>query len=174
MKWCLLSLAAAFLVGSPARAQEGFPVGPGSRVRVTAPSVGERLEGYVQSVDASTLTLLSAKRSAVVTVPLSTLTRLEVPAGRRGHALVGGIVGGALGAVTVAALCSESSDCIDSAGDVGAAAGVTAVYAGVGALIGALIRSDRWIVVPARPATARLAPRPGRGVDVGVAFRIAF
>jgi hypothetical protein len=70
----LLTLVAVLLVPPPlVQADEAPRVGRGSHVRVSGTSAAKRLEGYVESIENTTLTLLSENRS-MIAVPLSTVT----------------------------------------------------------------------------------------------------
>ena len=166
----LLTLVAVLLVPLPLQADEAPPVGRGSHVRVTATSVAKRLEGYVESIDNTTLTLRSDNR-AMIALPLSTVTHLEVAVGRRGHVRTGALIGAGFGVLSIAVLC-QGEDCFQSSGDYGTAVLVTATTAAFGALIGTLIKSDKWIVIPTRPPSARLGPgsEPRHAAGIAIAF----
>jgi hypothetical protein len=166
----LLSLVAVLLVPLPLQADQAPPVGRGSHVRVSATSVAKRVEGYVESIDNTTLTLRSDNRS-MIALPLSTVTHLEIAVGRRGHLRTGALIGAGFGVLSIAVLC-QGEDCFQSSGDLGTAALVTATTAAVGALIGTLIKSDRWIVIPTRPPSARLGPgsEPRHAAGIAIAF----
>lgn len=166
----LLALVAVLLVPLPLQADEALPVGRGSHVRVSATSVAKRVEGYVESIDNTTLTLRSENRS-MIALPLSTVTNLEIAVGRRGHAKTGALIGAGFGVLSLAVLC-QGEDCFQSGEDYGAAVLVTATTAAFGALIGTLIKSDKWIVLPTRPPSARLGPgsEPRRAAGIAIAF----
>jgi hypothetical protein len=168
-----LALVAVLLVPPPLQAEEAPAVGRGSHVRVSATSVAKRQEGQVESIDGTTLTLRSESRS-MIALPLGTVTSLEVAIGRRGHARTGALIGAGFGVLSLAALC-QGENCFQSSGDYGTAALVTATTTACGALIGALIKSDRWIVIPTRPPSARW--RPGsepRRLAGGIAIAFSF
>ena len=166
----LLALVAVLLVPLPLQADEAPPVGPGSHIRISATSVPKGVEGHVESIDNTTLTLRSDNRSTIA-IPLSTVTNLEVAVGRRGHAKTGALIGAGFGVLSLAVLC-RGEDCFQSSGDFAAAVAVTATTAAVGALIGTLIKSDKWIVIPTRPPSARLGPgsEPRRAAGIAIAF----
>ena len=168
----LLTLLAVLLVSLPLQADELPPVGRGSHVRVSATSVAKRLEGYVESIDNTTLTLRSENRS-MIALPLNTVTNLEVAVGRRGHARTGALIGAGFGVLSLAVLC-QGEDCFQSSGDYGAAVLVTATTAACGALIGALIKSDKWIVIPTRPPSARSGPGSEPRLAAGIAIAFSF
>lgn len=150
---------------SPCGAQGAEPpsVGPGSHVRVSTIAGGKRLDGHVTSIDDATLTVLARDRS--VTIPVKEITSLHVVTGRRGHALWGAPIGAVGGFILGGAGCDEECD----GQYVGAG-----VFGALGALAGALIRSDRWAVVPTKPAGAGLMMVPGRERRAGAGLAIAF
>ena len=166
----LLALVAVLLVPLRLQADEALPVGRGSHVRVSATSVAKRVEGYVESIDNTTLSVRSENRS-MISLPLSTVTNLEVAVGRRGHARTGALIGTGFGVLSLAVLC-QGEDCFQSSEDYGTAVLTTATTAAVGALIGTLIKSDKWIVIPTRPPSARLGPgsEPRRAAGIAIAF----
>ena len=134
-------------------AQVASPLVPvDSRVRVTQyDPPGLEFVGTVTQWRVDTLTG-AAESGAPFSTPLSNVARLEVSAGTKGHArtgaLIGGGIGAALGLVAVIAVATD-----DVPGEwfepttgetaVGAVL-LTATGAGLGALIGALNRSEDW------------------------------
>jgi hypothetical protein len=124
-------------------------------------------------MDGTKLMLLSENRSTIA-VPLSTISSLELAWGKRGHWRTGALIGVGIGALSVVNLCSGSSHCIQSSGDVGAALLVVGVGAGIGALVGSLVKSDRWIAVPTGPAGTPVGQGSERGHGVGIGVRLSF
>jgi hypothetical protein len=123
------------------------------------------------------------------------VARLDVARGRRGYAKRGALVGAGLGTLvgTVAALADlGETSCgtvtLDDGTKIGGffcstmrgqdvpvyglAAGLLA--APVGALVGAFVRSERWVPVLLPGAQTRVGssamPRPGSGVGLGVSL----
>ena len=75
-------------------------IGPGTRIRVTAPLVGvERMVGTYLVNDDSTLQVQAEAQVTPVTIPLVYVTRLEMSRGRRSNALKGLVIGSVSGAV---------------------------------------------------------------------------
>ena len=132
------------------------PLAPGDRVRVSAPKVNSKpFVGIIDALDADTLFLENQ-----ITLPLASVTKIEVSRGRKSKAGTGAGIGALVGAGTGAAmgfsdgddppLFSEGEPFLFSAeqkAGLGAIAG-----GGIGAIIGALIganqKSDRWEEVP--------------------------
>ncbi|MDH3497541.1 MAG: hypothetical protein OER21_12335 [Gemmatimonadota bacterium] len=152
------------LVGMPVAlaAQERSLLPLGVRIRVTTatPDTTARARGPTRTRFVGTLADLRA--DAVVldvdphdrrVVPFGTLRELEVSRGRQSRtgrgALIGLAAGAAAGVTTVLALCA-GGECESSGGNftgfgalvVGAAGALAGT--GIGALVGALIRTERW------------------------------
>lgn len=131
----------------------------GTRVRVIAPGAfeGSRV-GAVLRVEADTLSIVGAS-GARASVPLATITGLELSAGRtrdrgrtRGMAVGAVLAGAAVGAMvwTGTEVCLGYETCLTS--DPAGAAGGFLVGAIPGALIGAIIglpgRREEWRALP--------------------------
>jgi hypothetical protein len=100
--------------------------------------------------------------------------RIEVSTGRHSHAgrgaLVGSGVGGALGLLFV--MSSDGGYYYTDGEKVAGAIGLTAMAAGVGALIGGLTHSEQWQEVdPVRRPPVSLLVQPATG---SVGLRLAF
>lgn len=171
----LIPAAAVLLCGSlagDARAGEE-PLKPGDRVRVTAPAVSpRRIEGIVSRIDAETLTIVSTADTASREVPRSLIGTLEVARGTRSR-WKGGAIAGAAWGVGLGLLISNppSSSTGTSVNGGGLAAGIV-VGAAMGAGIGAMLKTDRWMPVPAGAIALRVQPAPGRGM--GLALSVSF
>lgn len=114
-------------------------------------------------------------------LPLSSILRLEVGAGRKGHPITGLLIGGSIGvlggAVAGNALCTSSGgflepDCADAPVPeiVGGAIGGL-VLGGVGALIGWAIKSDRWEEISLQSLQVGLVKQPGERPAIGLSLR---
>lgn len=152
----LLLLIGLALVPEPSLGQS---LQQGDRVRVTVlvRSYPSRLEGLVNRLTRDSLSV-SDRSGQLQSWPWESVTLLERPVGRRGHAgtgaLVGGAVGLAVGAFAGATAHRESQFIeVDTGGAVLIAAVVTGVGAGLGAIIGSTVRSDRWLAQ--RPEVVR-------------------
>ncbi|MGH7608098.1 MAG: hypothetical protein ACREME_12245 [Gemmatimonadales bacterium] len=134
---------------------------PGTRVRITAPQAGLRQAiGTLLEPHGDTLALRRilprvqlgryVQDTTVSLVPMTTITRLEVSRGQRGHGgqgfLVGAFLGGALGFIAFESCPETGSFAPAPCGkDTGAALG--AGFGGVlGFIVGTLIRTERWQV----------------------------
>jgi hypothetical protein len=126
--------------------------------------------GRLRRADQSALAV-TRDDGSVVDVPRAAIRELEIARGRRSHAKKGAIIGAAAGAAFVLAVYAAEKDCgsdprcgtYASAGAVGfAAAGAL-----VGAGIGAMVKTDRWVKVD--PVMVRVGvPPTGRGVALSV------
>ena len=175
LRWTSRCCIAAVLAALPGIAQADEPIaglGPlvvGSRVRLQAPSVMEGyVEGLVLGIDDDAL-LIGSDHAPPVRVPHDAVARLEVSAGRRGHALqgmaIGGAVGGAVfGVINAEEYCAEyhstSPNCPSRAEMVGMGVIGGAAW---GLLIGHLTKGDRWRGVPVERLRIGLAPTRTRG-----------
>jgi len=141
------SVLLALYVALPAQAFTQMPVPLGARVRVTDASLptGQH-SGVLRRIGPDTLVIDSLRFLR------SSITRFELSAGSKSHWLVGmgiGLVaGGVAGAIAGAGICADSDEwsatsCAVLGGAVLGAAGMA-----LGALIGTLVRSERWTQHP--------------------------
>ncbi len=162
----------------------------GARVRITADTeVGKPLVGTYAGMDSGWIRVRvpdplrvdpsGAPTSKTVSVPLGPRSRLEVSRGQRSRAgkgaLIGGLVGGGAGLLLGVAAASENSGSSFfevGPGEVAAVTGMLgALGAGVGALIGAGSRMDRWEPIELPRVTARLRVERDR-FGVGFSLRL--
>ncbi len=187
----LVAVAAAEVVAAPMAEGVTAPLAAGERVRfvrrdhvaTTTATVVETGPGWI---------VARPKGGDPVRLPLDDLARLEVARGRRSVAKEGALIGFLSGAAAggwygFTVLCidaapsdraafSPSGDYCNTNAALGlvSAAVVGAGTAIVGAITGALIKTDRWQRVPTRPVAAGLSIVPLRGgaaVSLGVARR---
>ena len=167
MVWCLV---APRLV-----AQAPPPVEAGSRVRVSlAGPEGRRVTGDVVAVGSDALSLVPGHGRDTTAVSFRSISRLELSRGRRSVGsgmLLGGVIGAGLGGtgalVWVASSCFRSST--STGGNCptgGAAAGIIIGSGAVGALVGTLVRPERWVRVGWSGVRASVGPGEAR-VDIG-------
>ncbi len=133
-------------------AQQPLPLHSGDRIRATVPSLSPRpLVGTVIAFQTDSLIVQGG--TSTWHLSLASLTHLDVSQGRRSHALLGAGIGLLVGAgvgVLIANDCDTIEGPFATQGQctaVGAAAfgGAGAL---VGALTGALARTERWAGVP--------------------------
>ncbi len=142
----------------------------GSRVRITVHKPEKHsLVGTLVSADADSLRF-TTDTGGVVAVPVASVSRLERSRGRRSNAgrgaLTFGLIGGAAGLVLgIAAAADNTGWGIDFGPEavVGATVLMGATGAGLGALIGAASKGERW-----EPVTApgRAANRTSQGRSI--------
>ena len=157
----------------------GWPV-TGEKVRVTTLKSESRERGVVVQTDAEFLTVSIGSGMAPVRIALASIERLEVARGRRTAAkegaLWGGVVAAALGALAVAgigeALCENATSCGASAEGYLVGIGIFgAAGAGLGALAGLAIKTDRWERVPLDRLRVGIRPvADGAGVQVSLGW----
>ena len=157
-------------------AAQSLALTPGQRVRLTAPSLGiERQPAVVEERRGDALVVAA---DSAMSIPVTSLTRLEVYQGRHGHFWKGAGIGFLAGAVAGALLGPLLAECPSYGCDTspavqGAVGGVVFGVAGgvVGGVLGAFARSDRWEEVPLGQLGLRAVPRhDGFGIAVGARF----
>ena len=164
----LLSMPRAFVLADEG---PGGPLAEGDRIRLKAPGVADRtIIGRLRRADQSALAV-TRDDGSVVDVPRAAIQELEIARGRRSHAKKGAIIGAAAGAGFVLAAFAAEKGC-DSDPRCGIYSSVFATVFGatgalVGAGIGAMVKTDRWVKVD--PGRVRVGVAPtGRGVVVSV------
>jgi hypothetical protein len=185
----LVLTAAVLAAGVPAVLAQAPPAPPplklpaGIKVRVWTYSMGgQRIEGTLLSADSNAVTLVPKSSQPLLTgemrLPASDVTRLDVALDKKRHWLEGALIGAALGAALALTddvdpvLCEVNENVLCSRGEAILVYGLTSV--GLGAGIGAFIKTDRWTPValdafgPPSPPVARTGRPP---VSVGVTFR---
>lgn len=185
----LLPGALALFPAAMLLAQEPAAPQPGATVRVTwacerspaTPGGSCQVAGRLVQLRRDSITVAGA--SASTSVGLDAVRRLEASAGSRGHARTGALVGLALGAGLGTALLhgggstslcdrSQNQDALAPSECLGLTAGAAVVGAGLGALVGAMITSERWQDVPLARVRVALHPGPARRFELAV--RLAF
>ena len=145
----LFSLLTALLQVSAAPAPSPtVEADAGSRVRIT---VGKTKQvGALVSADADSLRFIT-DTSGLVAIPTVSVTRFERSRGRRSNAgrgaLLGGVIGGAMGLIGGIGAEADNSDWGIEIGAEGIALATLffgATGAGLGALIGAASKGEKW------------------------------
>ncbi len=172
----LLTFATLAAAQEPSSSPVASVLTTGSRIRVLSTAFPSRLQGAVVEVDDKQVTL-NPDGGSPLKVPLQSVMRMEVSLGRRRNALKGMLIGalsfGALGLTAPVDPndCGEGTDNLCSHGE-GLAAGAL-VGAGLGARIGALIKSERWGPIAIGTPASRIGRR-GTRAHLGVALAIRF
>lgn len=165
------SLVVVMLVsGSVAWAEQpegsGLPLTVGSKVRVRAAASAEPVVGLVIAVDEHVLTL-AGREGVPMKIPRGSISAAEMRVGRRGHTLLGLAIGAGAGLALGLAAPVDPVRChsdVNYSCSRGEAIGYTAVGgAGAGALIGYLIKSDRWARVDVAAGVMESRAGPGLG-----------
>jgi hypothetical protein len=152
----------------------------GRTVRVTAPSLFPKvLEGRAAALSGDTLRLEDCRPNLdLQIIPVSTITRVQVQDGRKGHTLEGVLIGTGVGlAIWGVAELSDDSDegeflhGLDENLSKAFLVIFTAGGAVTGGIVGTLIRSDRWRDVPVGDMKVSLVPVAGRRVGLSLAIR---
>jgi hypothetical protein len=145
----------------------------GARVRVTALGGTRRqLTGSLLSLDERTLTIMDAD-GQTVKVPREIVTRLDVSWGRKRSVLPGLLIGAAAGGLIAAILplCDSYDGTCSTRGEL--ITGGVIAFGGIGAGVGALVKSDKWVEMPMGRVRVGLQPIPSRR-GVGVALTLGF
>ena len=130
----------------------------GSRIRITTAHGSHR--GTLVSLDGDSLRYTRSGTARVTALPLASVVRLERSAGKRSAAgrgaLIGGLLGGGFGLFLGIAASTDNSGWWEvGPEDIAAVTAVVgATGAGIGALIGAASKRDRWETVPLSPGVA--------------------
>lgn len=142
----LLAAAFLFLGAASSGAQSLYP---DQRVRITAPQLDLRRQpGRLVWLDTDSLVLAAPSRRWVV--PRHLLTQVDSSGGRGGHALIGTVAGGVVGLAVGVLLFSPNSSACEGSGNYAQNCrlyreGTVVAGAGLGLLVGAHIRTERWM-----------------------------
>jgi hypothetical protein len=162
------SIAGGVRADADESAGPGLPVMVGSRVRISAPALlrGDRIQGVIAAVDRESATVTTDSGVPVV-VPRETVASFEVSVGRKRNTLkgtaIGAVAGAAIGVLTPVdpGRCRADSSYYCSRQE---AVGTSILGAAVcGAVIGAFVKSDRWVHVPLDRWSVNVAPLRGGG-----------
>ena len=163
-----------------------FQIPSGTKVRLSSTALpGGVVEGRVGSSTDEALGLVlpgpaDAPFGTPVLVPRSSVTRLQVSVGYRRYTLHGAALGALAGAAAGAAwevdpaTCdSYSSDTFCSRGEAVAIGALS--FAAIGALVGHLVKTERWQNVSVEAlAPPRSSSGGGRGPTVGARIAVRF
>ena len=169
----LLGSATSVAGQEPAVASVVSTLTPGTRVRVLTTIVQSRVRGVVVAVDDTVLTL-APEGGLPLKVSLLSITQMDVSLGQRRNTLKGlaiGVLSGiALGfAMPVDPETCYSQNTTSFCSRRDAIGGGTVLLGGLGTVIGALIKTDRW--APISVGLRSAATTRGRALEVALALR---
>jgi hypothetical protein len=163
------------------RAQEAPRFEPGARLRVSTQDAAVRhFVGTFEGYDGGNIGIRPDHELTLIWVPLASVTNVQSSRGRKSQAwrgaLIGLLAGGTFGAFVGAATYEECVqrpgweglfDCYmypESASQAAAMGGLTLglLGAGIGALIGASTKTDRWQDISLDRVRMSVVPRRGR------------
>ena len=176
-----LAVALLGLLASEALAQEApqppaLEIPVGARVRLqTRVAPGDWVKGVLVTADTGTISLVPEDAPPLgenqLRLPSEAVTRLEVVTGKKRQWLRGLLIGAAAGVAMGFAMdidserCEFDDDYFCSRG--GAVAAMGGTFAGIGTLVGSLIRKDVWTPV----ALDALGPPPARVTRAGLGLQ---
>lgn len=143
---------------------------------------GEVVEGWLGQADGVSITLRPRDGDVLgapeIIIPRSSVSRMEVSLKKKSRWRLGLAIGAVVGAAVAldsdidSELCKVDSDVLCNRGE---AIGVVLAGAGLGALIGALFRTDRWtpVALGALPPMTRSAG-PSARAPLSVRFSFRF
>ncbi len=162
VRWETLALAAQGAVRWPA----------GERVRIVSTELGRReLTGQLLAMDAETLLVKVASHPEPLRLRRSSVERFAVRRGTRGHAGTGaaiGFLGLTFPCVLLAAVTGDAEGSALAAHPAQVVGVCVAYGAGVGALLGSAVRTERWERVAL--SVSVLPKRHGGGVALSLRF----
>ena len=166
----LLLIAVVLAASAPGSAEAQEPGAArtglilGSRLRITTTGDQTPLIGLVVAVDPQTVTL--ATDAGAVKTPVSSISVVEISLGKRRYTRRGMAIGAALGLVAGLLGDVDEKGVSPALGDEsrGALVGYS-IFSGTafGAIVGALIKTDRW-----SPVDVSIAPTPGPAGRPGI------
>ena len=171
MRHAALLLATLSAIAPRVAAQDTLAISGGERVRLTLPSSRRPVVGVLLGQDRDSLRVQADSNSTPVAFARAGVTSVEASLGRHGHAGTGALAGLVLGAVVggaAGASCADDFLCPGAGGGALLLGGTGLVF---GALVGVLIRSERWeSVYPEAVGLAVVKAPRGLGVGLSVAF----
>lgn len=171
-------IAAVLLLTSSVQSLDAQTVSAGERVRATIEEQSGKLTGTLEEWGSDTLYVVPDGASQDVparAISLSTLSRLEISKGLRSNAGKGALIGGGIGLLVGGGMSIIAGSTVDTevtSTDYLAFTGlVTLGGAGLGALIGALTKSERWEEYPVDSLRLGIAPGGDGGFQLTAVLR---
>ena len=171
----LRAVAAALVLVAPS-ALAAQSVAPGTRIRVKSAQVVAPIIGTYQTLRGDTVVMIEDGTAAKIwNFRASTIDRLEVSAGMKGHnrgpmtrwALIGAGGGAVAGWLTAVALESASNDKYSDILSAAVGAGLGAIG---GALYGSRVQEENWNTVPVPRRVGFMPTRDGFRVGFSASF----
>ena len=176
MRRATLLIAVLVLTPLTTAAGQGAIAAPGARIRVSAQGLATtQVVGTVVALHADTLVLAPQSGRGLLALPLESVQRLDVSRGRKSlagaGAGIGGVIGAVSGAVWGAASCAEPSfvapeQCAIMGGLLVGAGGAL-----LGAVVGALSKTERWQEVPLDQLRVSVVPQRDGGFALQASLR---
>ena len=164
----LAGVVIAFATGTAAaQVTDTVPLQIGDRIRIKTAVSSSAMKGTLVAADDVVLTLAPEGRNTThQTFARSDIAKLEVARGKKRN-VVWGVVGGAVVGLAVdLAMAGDDNPC-----DFGACVILPAMGAGAGALVGVVIKTERWETLqPERVGLAVVPTRHGVQLSLSVRF----
>ena len=171
-------IAAVLLLINSVQSLDAQTLSAGERVRATIEEQSGKLTGTLEEWGSDTLYVVPDGASQDVparAISLSTLSRLEISKGLRSNAGKGALIGGGIGLLVGGGMSIIAGSTVDTevtSTDYLAFTGlVTLGGAGLGALIGALTKSERWEEFPLDRLRLGIAPGGDGGFQLTAVLR---
>ena len=166
---CLIAILAVM----PASNLRGDELTPGSRLRLSVPSLGRApVVGRLQSLDSQSLTLVVEGQPSPVVLSRQDVTRFDLSRGRRSRgkgALIGLGIGTAVGALAGIIHGSDPPGTFLAFSAAEYATGFALLGASVGAVVGlAVPPGERWETLPLDRVHAATASSSRRGAALAI------
>jgi hypothetical protein len=171
--------AVALSLSLSAGSLDAQTVSAGERVRVTIEEQSGKLTGTLEEWGSDTLYVVpdgASQDVAARAISLSSLSRLETSRGMKSNAGKGALIGGGIGLVIGGGMSLIAGSTVDTevtSTDYLIFTGlVTVGGAGIGALIGALIKSERWQEYPLDGLHVGLVPTSDGGFQLTAVWHL--
>lgn len=143
------------------------PLTAGTMMRLQFSGAGRHVKGNLIALNDQSFILVDGDNQQQLTFPRDMVTRVDILHRRKAHTLQGAMIGAGVGALIGAVEtpgCDSSGECWTRGENIA----YGALGAGlVGALVGALYRTDEWVEVPVN-RLANTAARTGKRVTIGI------